>query len=254
MNATKFASAASVDAASTVKMSPSIQLEQLAALGEKVGVFKDYDSQLDIPEISGLRTVKCLYRFKDESKRDKKNSYVRIPCSHLSEKSITERLNELMPFFVEYLQAEEDKIIKSLHSKGQLNVYPESLSLDKLIAFLEENSSSGRLTKEAIGNWFDEVLSSPLAEAFASKLGITLDENAPLDSLEKIEHIISNYKEKLESLASPKTVFREEDKIAIINMFNKLDESDSILDNSLAKRLLIRIQNMKEQNDILDTL
>jgi hypothetical protein len=204
--------------------------------------------------------VRLLYRFKDESKRDKVNSYVRVPNRHLSENSITARIDDLMPHIINMLEAEEDKMIKELHSKGQLNIYPESLSLDKLIESLEESGNAGRLNKEMIGKWFDEFISDFLTNAFAEKIGISLEQleqsledptEEDLEKLAKVERIVIAYKTKLESLASPKVSLNKEDSEALLNMFTKIPTA---LDNSVGRRLQSRINNTKDKEDILLSL
>lgn len=238
----------------------SEQLAQLEKYGEKIGAFKPYDAQLNIPEITGLRTVKVMYRFKDEKKRDKVNSYVRVPNRHLSEESVLARIDDLLPHLINLLETTEDGMIKDLHSKGQMNVYPESLTIDKLIEVLEESSNSGRLSKEIIGNWFNEFLSDSLTNAFAEKLGLALDDEAiesldevGMEKLAKLERIINVYKDKLESLASPKVFLKEEDQTALLSMFTKIP---NILENSVGRRLHNRISNMKnkQEDDLLTML
>jgi hypothetical protein len=259
INTTVSTTATVSNASSGASSKSSEQFAQLEKLGEKVGAFKPYDSQLTIADIAGLRTVKVLYRFKDESKRDKVNSYVRIPNRHLSESSILARIDDLMPFVTSYLESIEDGMIKELHSKGQLNIYPESLSLDKILEVLESTTNNGRLTKELIGNWFDEVLSDSLTTAFATKLGLDLAEESlaiaidsgdeeTLRKIARIEQVVAMYKDKLESLASPKVSFKEEDQAALLGMFNKIPD---VLENSVGRRLHSRISNMANKEDEL---
>jgi len=219
----------------------SLELEKL---GEKLGEFKLYDSQLPLATIAGTRIVKCLYQApKDKSKVKKENAYVRIPCKHLTEEIIVSRIAELTPYILDYLQEQEDGIIKDEHKLGAMNIFTDSLSVDRLIERLEDKNEGARLNKDKIEKWFTDDIYSGLLEQFAAKMG--LDEESPEEELIKLEVVINAYKNKFTSLASGKTYIKESDCVAMIGVIVKCGAEDSLL----GKRFLARLESMKSKED-----
>lgn len=223
---------------------------ELAKLGEVLGDFKPYDSQLPVSEIKGTRTVTCLYK---AVKRDGvlvasefSNAYTRVPVAHLTEKLVIEQAAELAPYVVAYLQGIEDAMIKDAHKAGQLRIYTDGLSIARLIEKLEESSSTGRLNKERIGQWFDSEVAELLAVKFAAKMG--LDENSSEAQLAKLDTILGAYRSKFESLASGKVFIKEQDCLAMIGVITTCQ----LEDDTLGSRFLVRLENMtKKEEDLL---
>ena len=206
--------------------------------------FKEYDSQLSIPETSDSRIVKCLYQInKQTGKKAGENSYIRIPTDHISEAVISERIAELAPYIVGFLQDEEDKLIKAAHKTGVTSLYTPNLTLDAIIEALESSESGSRLNKEKIAAWFDEYLANDLLLKFSEKLGVTDINAITQDQADKIETILEAYKAKFCMLASGKTSFNESDCDALINVLEKTG-ADS---NPIGARFVIRLTKMKEK-------
>lgn len=198
--------------------------------------FKPYDSQLSIPETKGTRIVKCLYQISPKTgKKLRENSYIRIPTNHISEELLKERLDDIMPFVVDFFLDKEEAMIKEEHKKGVLNIHSNSLSIDKILEYLEANETSGRLNKEMIEEWFDTYIKDNLAELFAAKMGLTADSSET--ELEKLEQVLAAYRLKLSGLASPKVSMKEEDCLALIKVIEKADSEKSLLGNRFIKKL-----------------
>lgn len=216
---------------------------QLESLGENLGEFKPYSNDLPITEIAGTRIVKCLYQTnKETGKRAGTNSYVRVPTKHLTEETIAARIADLTPYILSYLQVEEDKVIKAEHRKGGTKVYTEYLSLDKIIAILESTGESTRLNKDKIELWFSESMRDQLVILICTKLGVTA-ETITAEIEQKIELMIAAYKAKFISLASPKTVLVESDRLALVNVINKCEAGETLL----GMRFISKIESMKDK-------
>jgi hypothetical protein len=223
---------------------------ELAKLGEVLGEFKPYDSQLPVSEIKGTRVVTCLYK---AVKRDGvlvpsefSNTYVRVPVSHLTEKLVIEQASELAPFVLAYLQGIEDAMIKDGHKSGLTRVYTDGLSIARLIEKLEESSNTGRLNKERIKQWFDAEVAEVLAVKFAAKMG--LDENSSEAELSKLDAVLAAYSGKFESLAGGKAFIKEQDCLAMIGVI----KTCQLEDDNLGSRFLVRLENMtKKEEDLL---
>ena len=221
----------------------------LEALGEKLGQFKAYANDLPIAEITGTRIVKCLYQInKKTGEKVADNAYVRIPTKHLTEQTIIDRISDLAPYILNYLQSEEDKIIKEDHRKGALQVYTEYLTLDKIVEALEISGNSGRLNKEKIEAWFTAIMYEPLLLLVADKVAPGRSEFTPAEEY-KIELSINAYKELFISLASPKTVLPENCREALINVITKCGAESDFLGSRFIKR--IESMSKNDNNDLL---
>lgn len=226
----------------------------LEKLGEVIGEFKPYDSQLPIAAIMHTRIVKCLYQAgKDKAGKvlPKKhtNSYVRVACKHLTEEMILARISELTPYILSYLQGVEDGMIKDYHKNGLLRITEGNLSLDKIISKLEESETSARLSKDKIEAWFTEYLLESLTTTFAAKMGLTDDCNE--NELLKLETVLNAYKAKFASLANPKVYIVESDCLTMIAVIKSCDADSNLLGN----RFVIKLEQMSQkQEDLLMSL
>ena len=248
----------SVVAGTNKKALAEFASSQMIALGEELGKFKAYDSQLPIADIEGTRVVKCLYQAGKKNgvvqEKIAENSYVRIPTKHLTEELVMNRISELTPYILTYFQSIEDLAIKNDHKAGIVSVYVESLSLDKIIEALEISEAGSRLNKEKIEAWFEAEVEAPLSVLFAAKLGIDLAaERSAIDpayeaKLVKLEQVLTSYKAKFASLASGKTYIKEEDCIAMIAVVESVEADKSLI----GSRFVARLNKMMTKED--DTL
>lgn len=240
--------AEAVETKSVLKDASDLVSSQLVALGEVFGEFKPYDSQLPIADIEGTRVVKCLYQAGKDGKKVAENSYVRIPTKHLTEELIVNRIAELTPYVLTYLQGIEDQAIKNDHKAGIVSVYVESLSLDKIVEILETSEAGSRLNKEKIAAWFNAEVADNLAVLFANKLGIVLGEdNIDESKLMKLESVMNAYKGKFESLAGGKTYIKEEDCIAMIEVIKNCNAETSLI----GSRFIARLEKMSSKEEEL---
>lgn len=220
---------------------------ELAGLGEELGQFKAYDSQLTIADITGTRIIKCLYQKSPKTGLlAQANSYVRIPTKHLTEEFVVSRIAELSPFVVEWLQGVETDIIKASHKKGALNVFISGLSIDSIVEHLEASSESGRLTKEKIEAWYVAEVQDGLEELFADKMSI--NEHSTDAEVAKLELIVGAYKIKFTGLANGKAYLKAADCDALMNVINTVDGA---ADTVLGARFLVKLEKMKGAVDEL---
>ena len=234
---------------SSFNANPVNTFNQIEALGE----FLPYDSQLPIKEVKDTRIVKCLYQVItsgiNKGKKKGINSYTRIPSNHLTEEVIISRVAELSPFILEWLQSVESEGIKKYHSAGGSKVFLAGLSLDSIIETLEESSLGGRLNKEKIKEWFDEVVKPNLALLFADKLGLDtndLDSNFNQANREKLEKVLELYSIKFQSLAGGKTFIEKADAKSMIDVIKGTEADISLL----GKKFIIKLTKMHEKKEV----
>ena len=156
-----------------------------------------------LPFVSGTSKAFTEQRLVKVGYKNTKNAVARFPSVCVSVPVITEidesHLDRLLPFVVELLENAQDGIVKSLYesSEGALReVSDEEICIDSCISFLESvRRGTQGLTKELIGEWFDEFCVDNLTMLLTEKLGSGGD----------LSRHIKGYREVLASLASPKT-------------------------------------------------
>lgn len=218
--------------------------------------FKAYDAQLPIVNESGLRVVKCLYKETvDKKSKEKKkagvNAYIKIPVQHISVEAVEKELKTLTPIFVQYLQSEEDKIVKEAHRTGSIGFGDSFFSLSKVIEFIESETTGNRLTTESVHAWFEEEVEELLIIAIADRLGI--DSLKPTDAeLTKLQLMADAYKAKFGSLASGKTHYRKEE----CELLQKALEVTGAKSGLIGGKFYNRLESMKSpvENDLLSLL
>ena len=204
---------------------------------QDVGAFRPYDSALPVPTLKGTRTVKLLYKKNPKTgKSMAENSFIRV-ADYLTEDLVVSKVNELASYVVSFLQAEEDKLIKSYHVAGAKRIEDRDLSLDAIIESLEASMVSSRLNKEKIAEWFKLTMEEQLIVIIASKLGLPHVEVASEAELEKIETIVLAYKAKFESFASGKTYYRKEEAESLLRALELTGADKSFIGSKFIGRL-----------------
>ena len=202
--------------------------------------YRPYDSQLgEQPSIAGYRNVKCLYKTNAKTgKVAADNSQIRIE-DDITEKVITERVAELAPYLIGFLQGEQDKIVKKLHLQGMTLLSPKQYGLDAVVAALEAAGTGHRLNKEQIEQWFNTEMLEPLMVAFADKMGVS---EQPTEAEEKkLETVLQVYRSKFGSLASGKTHYRKEDAESLQKALDITEATSGVL----GERFYVRLEKMK---------
>lgn len=207
--------------------------------GKDTNTFRPYVAQLGVPTIAGYRTVKCLYKTpKGKDKAEFENSYIRVR-DYITEQAVADNIAAFAPYFVAYLQEQENLIIKDMHKAGKAGVQDSELSLQVILAYLESNVTATRLNGDAIAAWFLDEMHENLAIAFAEKMGI--EEEPTAAQLEKLTAILATYEAKYKSLASGKTVYRKEE-AEILQKALEVTGADKTV---LGQRFHARLESMK---------
>ena len=233
-----------------IQVSQTVSVPTVQVPVEVLGTFKQYDPQLDIPEVDGTRIVKCLYQVNKETKKKlHENVYVRVPVDHITESVILDHFEDLSQYFISFLQGVEDKMIKAQHSSGGVErIYTDGLTLAKLIDQLEISELGARLNKVQIEAWFDKEIGEHLAILFAGKLGI--DDQSTVDDLAKLEAILAAYKNKFAALASPKCVLDPDDCDRMSQVISSV-ERETGSKSSLGDRFLVKLEKIKNRDEEL---
>lgn len=218
---------------------PTMSQLSNAPITPKLGAFFEYDSQLPLAEEAGNRVVKCLYQKitsgENKGKKKAENAYTRIPTSHLTEEVIVERVTEISPYILGWLQGMENEAVKKYHSEGGTQVFLGGLTFDALIERLEESEAGSRLNKEKIVAWYNEHLLDSLTSLFAEKMG--LGEHSSEAELMRLEQVLNAYRDKFSTLAGGKAFIKEADCQAMISVITSCGAESTIIGSRFVGRL-----------------
>ena len=159
--------------------------------------------------MSGQRLGKIGYKEvlnKKTGKKEQKLPSVCVSVPVIEKEEIEGKLEALIPHIRGMLEGVQDKIVRSLYegSEGALqSVSDGEISVAACIGFLEAESEGGRLTKEAVQNWFDGNLAENLSVYIAEKLDFVKPNEG---QMLQIEQHVRGYREVLASLSGGATM------------------------------------------------
>jgi hypothetical protein len=222
---------------------------------ENAGKVFPYNSAAVPTPIASLRVITKTFKQSKEMKAKgeaaKPNVMVRIPTAHITTEIVIARAAELAPFVVSYLQGVESKGIEDYLARGGLQVFLNTLTLDKVIGQMEEAGQSG-LNGEQITSWFEDAISVQLATLLTTKLGLPPEQQEPSEEQKgKIITIIDSYLSSFVSLASGKTMMNVEQR----GKLAKCLELTGAVDTVLGAKFLSRFDKMEaKEKEALDGL
>lgn len=211
--------------------------ESKATALPEAGKFYPLTATTTIPELPGTMAVSCEYRHKkDTPAKDRRdNVYVLVTDKAVTECIAAENVARLAPYVQGFIADTISAMVKEKHKKGESSIYPESVSLDNVLAYLDAAAESGRLNKEAIAAWFDASVSDALVVRAVTALGFDID-NLTDEQTAKVIASVQGYKDRYCALASPATV-------VAIDTANKLVAliTEIAPDTRIGKQLVARL-------------
>lgn len=160
-----------------------------------------------------------------------------------------DQLTRLQPYIVTMLENAQDGIFRSLYesSGGSLDaISDDDISIDSCIAFLEAESTGGRLNKEYLESWFDASVRDNLFVVIADKLKFT--EITPEVEVVVGKHI-NGYRGLIASLAGGKTFLQDNQ---IHSLLRALEVSS--VDDDTSSKLNMRLKGMLNKPKIEELL
>lgn len=217
-----------------------------------LAVFKPYSPQLPIAEIAGQRVVKCLYKTNTATgKAAGTNSYTQVP-DYITAQFVKDNIDRCAGILADYMQEQENALVKKLHLKGGDSLAFSDVSFDSLLAFIAESNTSNRLTAAQVETWFDECIYDSLQILLTNKLK---DANSEMpDSLvdTKVNAHIALYRKKIAGLASGKGTYKMDELDQIEIVIDTCSESDSgniSYDNKeIRTRIIAKIDTMRKKH------
>lgn len=199
--------------------------------------------------LTGQRLARVLFK-SGKNKGDAVLPSVCVSVPYLDQSHIDAVSDQLMPFFHDYLQDAQDRLIKSLYvaRDGALDMVTDSdISVDAILAFLVAEKSGDRITADRAKSWFDSTLRENLAVLIADKLG-TENLDHP-----QITQNLAGYRDLFGVLAGGKQILNE---MQLNNLEKALrlcmDDADEVCTALSAKIARMRQPKEKKEITILD--
>lgn len=230
------------------------QKELAATITAQLGEYKDYDSQLPIADREGARFVTCCYKQTDKMKAAgiaaKQNQYVFVPADHLAEQHIIDSVVELAPFIQQWLQGEEDKVIRADHKAGILNVYTDSYSLERVMGILEEAGKGGSIDSEQITEWFTNNVADKLTALICNKWELEPD-SLDVEQLAKVTTVVQANLNAFISLAGGNTKMGAQQRARLTKLLGDTETAETQMGERFTKRF---IKMANDENEKLKSL
>ncbi len=192
---------------------------------------------------------------KSDNGTEYKRPSVCVSLPRVEAKEVVENVGLLSGVIVSYLEEVQNKMVREKLNEtahGEyVHVTEDSVSIAAMVEYLESSNESGRITKEAVVEWFDASIEEALMLQLSEKLGCS---DIPTDAESaKIEAIVSEFRTKISGLAGGKTSYP----IQIAKQLKKAVELVESNDDVLKDRFLVRLDKMMlapVENDLLGAL
>lgn len=202
-----------------------------------VGNIYPVQATKDITEVNGMIILPVS---RNDGKKGKSGISVKLPIVSESVLSLVFSHPIGKAFIVDCIDGVRSKIASSLHSV-QKPITDTAIGIDAILAAMKVETENQRMTKDAIGTWFDSDLLMILDAAIRSKL--------PSISTDKMGKLLSGYKDDFQLLAGRNVIITAEQKIKLTKAIALLpDDYESIIGGKVIAAL------NDANNDIGDAL
>ena len=179
---------------------------------------------------------------RNDGKKGKSGIVCVAPAITEAVQSVFEQSIEGKAFILDCISGLRSKVISKLHSKN-LTITDEAIGITALVAMAKLETESQRMTKEAIGNWFDADLSGLIANAISAKMqGIAAD---------KLAKLVDGYKAKFQTLSQREISMQLAVKAQLVKAMELLPED---YDNVIAEKVAEALTKAEEASETLAAL
>ena len=197
--------------------------------------------------LSGQRLARAGFKLTEKMKAVGKVALPSVCASvpFINGGDVHEYLTDLLPHIGNMLEKAQDEILRSKYESagGVLSdITDEEISIPACIAFLNAESTGGRLSAETIGAWFDTTLTNSLTFLIADKLGFDL--STPEQEQTVARHV-KNHRDVLAMLAGKNVILAPRQESAIKNML-ELAEEDTMHQKLSAKLAALSVKSGEE--------
>ena len=205
--------------------------------------------------LTGQRLAKVGYKSSTDKVTKKtipaKFPSVAVSVPFLSDDSLRENVDSLLPYIKGMVEKTQDDVIRSLYEAkaGSLKtVQDHEISVQACIAYLESEAAGDRIKKEHIESWFDRVCAENVFTLVAEKLGYSGDELTP-EQESTVQKHVKAYREILSMLAGGRTILTP---VQIKSCKTVIDVSED--DSGIGTKLMQRLTAMESPKPVAEFL
>jgi hypothetical protein len=181
--------------------------------------------------LTGQRLIRVLYKPRGNKPAEYPSVCVSVPL--LPQAIVSDA--RFHPYFMEYLETVQDKVVKGLYEarKGKLDrVSDAELDADAMLGYLVAESAGERISKESIAAWFAARVRDNLLVIYAEKLGYVpagSDGNVELtdEQMDTLLRECGKVQAICELMAGKDVVLAEQQKKTIQRVFQICSENES---------------------------
>lgn len=145
-------------------------------------------------------------------------------------------------FIVDSIIGLRSKVISNLHAAGK-TIVDDVIGISAILAMARIEIESQRMTKEAIGQWFDADLTQLIGNAISAKIvGIATD---------KLAKLVDGYKAKFQTLSQREISMPLVVKGQLVKAMELLPED---YDNTIAEKVAEALTRTEEASEMLAAL
>lgn len=207
-----------------------------------------FDAKSSSP-LTGQRLAKVKYKTTAKTPAKFPSICASVPFIDTKSEAYAECLPALTVHIRAMLENAQDGIIRSLYesSDGTLSqVVDSDISIHACIAYLDAESTGGRLTKELIDAWFTESVAESVSALIVEKLGYSGEMTEEQET--KVSRHVAGFKDMYSALAGGKTLYNEKQCKNLLFVFELIDSDD------LGEKLKARLHGMMNKPKIDDML
>ena len=205
--------------------------------------------------LTGQRLAKVGYKSSTDKVTKKtipaKFPSVTVSVPFLSDDSLRENMDSLLPYIKGMVEKTQDDVIRSLYESkdGSLKIVQDhEISVQACIAFLESEAAGDRIKKEHIESWFDRVCAENVFTLIAEKLGYSGDE-LTTEQESTVQKHVKVYREILSMLAGGRTILTP---VQIKSCKTVIDVSED--DSGIGTKLMQRLTAMESPKPVAEFL
>ena len=156
----------------------------------------------------------------------------------ISSDELMDSFDVLIPHVRNMLHDTRTAIVREMIEKNPncLLVSENDISIAACCEYLSSSSESGRMTKESLGNWFNNTLMDTLTLALATRLGVSDEPTAA--EVHKIDILVASYKDKLCALAGGKTAYKKPIAISLLKAIELVSYDEDVTARKLRNKLI----------------
>lgn len=147
---------------------------------------------------TGQRLAKVTYKVDKVSGIKPDSVCVSIP--QVSQDDVMNNFEQFIPHVIALCERTQDNMIRVIHESKCSNVSDDDISIAKVLEFLNEESSGGRITKKDAIEWFNNTLEDPLTLALSAKLGVSSEPTK--EQSDKVTKLVEEFKNNISALTA----------------------------------------------------